>query len=374
MAQERRARRWPGWGSGRPAWRSSRSGTWPPWPGRGRRGRCPALRPSGSMSRRPQRSWHCSRRGCGAGRRGAWPWRRLSSRSSPRRSRRPVHPCFWPRSSRASRRCEVPATPDRRPPRRRAGRTGRDHALDGRPAGALGCFAIKLAGLSVPARVLESPRVERIGALLPIALLAALTATQTFATAQRLTIDARAAGLAVALVAVSLRAPFLVVVVLAAVTTRTPAAAVTWGSELFGARCLCAGPGTSNHPRDASRRPGSSRRRGSPHSVRGGDVLGGAAGPRDPVAVRVGQGALLRVVAAFRCRPSRGSRSAAPAAQSEGDDPYLHPPHGEHAPLGPGSHLAPGELGYTEVPSRYDRGEGDRQLAAGRRGCGPGQR
>ena len=84
--------------------------------------------------------------------------------------------------------------------------------------GALGCYAIKLAGLSVPARVLESPRVERIGALLPIALLAALTATQTFATAQRLTIDARAAGLAVALVAVLLRAPFLVVVVLAAGT------------------------------------------------------------------------------------------------------------------------------------------------------------
>jgi uncharacterized membrane protein len=84
--------------------------------------------------------------------------------------------------------------------------------------GALGCYATKLAGLSVPTRVLENPRVERVGALLPIALLAALTATQTFATAQRLTVDARAAGLAVALVAVVLRAPFLVVVALAAGT------------------------------------------------------------------------------------------------------------------------------------------------------------
>jgi branched-subunit amino acid transport protein len=85
--------------------------------------------------------------------------------------------------------------------------------------GSLGCYAIKLAGLSVPARVLGSPRVERLGALLPVALLAALTATQTFATARGVTVDARAAGLAVALVAVLLRAPFLVVVVVAAGTT-----------------------------------------------------------------------------------------------------------------------------------------------------------
>jgi branched-subunit amino acid transport protein len=85
--------------------------------------------------------------------------------------------------------------------------------------GALGCYAIKLAGLSVPARVLERPRVERLGALLPVALLAALTATQTFATARAVTVDARAAGLAVALVAVLLRAPFLVVVGVAAGTT-----------------------------------------------------------------------------------------------------------------------------------------------------------
>lgn len=84
--------------------------------------------------------------------------------------------------------------------------------------GALGCYATKLVGLSVPTRVLENPRVERIGALLPIALLAALTATQTFTTAQRVTVDARTAGLAVALIAILLRAPFLVVVAVAAGT------------------------------------------------------------------------------------------------------------------------------------------------------------
>ncbi|HEX8520185.1 MAG TPA: AzlD domain-containing protein [Pseudonocardia sp.] len=83
-------------------------------------------------------------------------------------------------------------------------------------AGAAGCYAIKLAGLSLPARVLRNPRVERAGALLPIALLAALVATQTVTTGQRLALDARAAGLAVAVVAVLLRAPFLVVVAVAA--------------------------------------------------------------------------------------------------------------------------------------------------------------
>src|SRR5664280_2642590 len=46
--------------------------------------------------------------------------------------------------------------------------------------GATGCYLCKLAGLSVPQRVLDDPRTQRIAALLPIALLAALAATQTF--------------------------------------------------------------------------------------------------------------------------------------------------------------------------------------------------
>ena len=80
-------------------------------------------------------------------------------------------------------------------------------------AGSFGCYVLKLAGVSVPQRVLADPRVRRIGALLPVALLSALVATQTFSTGQDLTVDARAAGLAFAAVAVLARAPFLVVVV-----------------------------------------------------------------------------------------------------------------------------------------------------------------
>ncbi|MEU2392578.1 AzlD domain-containing protein [Streptomyces sp. NPDC007369] len=77
---------------------------------------------------------------------------------------------------------------------------------------AVGCYAVKLAGLLVPAGALERPTVRRLAELLPVALLAALTAQQTFATGQELVLDARAAGLVAAGVALGLRAPFLLVV------------------------------------------------------------------------------------------------------------------------------------------------------------------
>lgn len=81
---------------------------------------------------------------------------------------------------------------------------------------ALGCYLLKLAGLSVPGHWLESPVVQRIAALLPIALLAALAAVQAVATGTHLVLDARLAGVAAAVVALMLRAPFLVVVAVAA--------------------------------------------------------------------------------------------------------------------------------------------------------------
>nr|WP_231121553.1 AzlD domain-containing protein [Motilibacter peucedani] len=84
--------------------------------------------------------------------------------------------------------------------------------------GALGCYGAKLAGLSVPERVLEDVRVQRVAALLPLSLLAALTAVQAFADGRHLELDARAGGLLFAAGAVLLRAPFLVVVFGAAAT------------------------------------------------------------------------------------------------------------------------------------------------------------
>jgi branched-subunit amino acid transport protein len=88
---------------------------------------------------------------------------------------------------------------------------------------AVGCYLLKLAGMSVPARVLERPVVRRLADLMPVALLAALIAVQVFTGTSRggdpvLTVDARLAGLGAALVALLLRAPFLVVVVVGALT------------------------------------------------------------------------------------------------------------------------------------------------------------
>ncbi|WP_230312931.1 AzlD domain-containing protein [Nakamurella alba] len=83
----------------------------------------------------------------------------------------------------------------------------------------VGCYLFKLAGMSVPAGLLARPAVQRIAALLPIVLLAALIAVQTVSSGQRLLIDARLAGVAVAVIAAWRRAPFLLILVLAAVTT-----------------------------------------------------------------------------------------------------------------------------------------------------------
>jgi branched-subunit amino acid transport protein len=80
------------------------------------------------------------------------------------------------------------------------------------------CYALKLAGLSLPQRWLDDARVQRTIPLLPVALLAALVTTQTFSTGHHLVLDVRAAALGVAAIAVLLRAPFLVVVASAAAT------------------------------------------------------------------------------------------------------------------------------------------------------------
>lgn len=83
---------------------------------------------------------------------------------------------------------------------------------------AAACYGLKLAGVSLPQSLLQDARVQRTVPLVPVALLAALVATQTFSSGTHLVLDVRAAALGVALVAVLLRAPFLVVVAAAAAT------------------------------------------------------------------------------------------------------------------------------------------------------------
>ena len=83
---------------------------------------------------------------------------------------------------------------------------------------AAGAYAFKAAGPLVLGGREIPARLAPLLALLPVPLLAALVAVQTFGEGERLVIDARAAGLAVAAAAVLARAPFLVVILIASAT------------------------------------------------------------------------------------------------------------------------------------------------------------
>ena len=74
-------------------------------------------------------------------------------------------------------------------------------------------FALKYFGHSVPEKYLSHPRALRINTLIPIALLSALVAVQTLTDKTKLIFDQRLAGLAVAVIALTLKAPFPVVVI-----------------------------------------------------------------------------------------------------------------------------------------------------------------
>jgi branched-subunit amino acid transport protein len=82
-------------------------------------------------------------------------------------------------------------------------------------AGSIGCYLLKLAGLSVPAAWVEQPWVARVVDFVPAALLAALVAVQGLTSGHEIVLDGRLVGLAVAALALALRAPFIVVLVAA---------------------------------------------------------------------------------------------------------------------------------------------------------------
>ncbi|MCZ7536971.1 MAG: AzlD domain-containing protein [Acidimicrobiia bacterium] len=84
---------------------------------------------------------------------------------------------------------------------------------------AAGAYAFKVFGLMAMGPRSSSARALRAVALLPPALLCALIAVQTFGAERALTIDARTAGVTVGAVAAWKRAPFVVVIVVAAAVT-----------------------------------------------------------------------------------------------------------------------------------------------------------
>ena len=78
-------------------------------------------------------------------------------------------------------------------------------------------YATKLVGYLVPARWLENEHMTRIAGTLTIGLLASLTAMNAFSLGQSLSIDARVGALVAAAGALTLRVPFLGVVIVGAV-------------------------------------------------------------------------------------------------------------------------------------------------------------
>lgn len=83
---------------------------------------------------------------------------------------------------------------------------------------AIAALALKLAGYLVPPSFLDRPAPSRVANLLTVALLAALIAVQTLASATQLVVDARLPAVIVAGALFAMRVPFIVVIVVAAAT------------------------------------------------------------------------------------------------------------------------------------------------------------
>lgn len=84
---------------------------------------------------------------------------------------------------------------------------------------AVGAFAFKAVGFFLLAGRRLPAVLERCLALIPVAVVAALVAKDTFSSGERLVVDARVVGVGLAVVLVARRAPFVAVVVVAAGAT-----------------------------------------------------------------------------------------------------------------------------------------------------------
>jgi branched-subunit amino acid transport protein len=81
---------------------------------------------------------------------------------------------------------------------------------------AVGCYLLKLAGVSLPESILNHPKVQRVAQLLPIAMLSALVAVELFDDGGRYFVDWRTlAGVGAGVVALLLRRGFLAVFLIA---------------------------------------------------------------------------------------------------------------------------------------------------------------
>lgn len=86
-------------------------------------------------------------------------------------------------------------------------------------AAAAACYLLKLLGYLLPKSLLDRPWVPSLAAALTVGLLASLVVTNTVSKGQSVVLDSRLLGLAAAVVALKVEAPYIVVVVVGGVAT-----------------------------------------------------------------------------------------------------------------------------------------------------------
>jgi hypothetical protein len=82
--------------------------------------------------------------------------------------------------------------------------------------GSLAVYSWKIFGFLVPHTLLDNPKIGKIASLLTVALLSALTGVQMLTSGSTIAFDARIPALAIAALLLRFRAPFIVVVAVAA--------------------------------------------------------------------------------------------------------------------------------------------------------------
>ncbi len=81
------------------------------------------------------------------------------------------------------------------------------------------CYLLKVLGYSMPERVLNHPRIQRINTLIPVVLLSALVSVQTLSAKEEIVVDHRLAGVAAAALALRFKASFPLMMLTAAIVS-----------------------------------------------------------------------------------------------------------------------------------------------------------
>lgn len=89
-------------------------------------------------------------------------------------------------------------------------------------------FILKFAGFLVPKAILEHDLFKKIIPFLPVGMLSGLIAVQVLAVKQTIVFDGRIAGIVAGIIALMIRAPFIVVVIVAAAVTAIGRAKGYW--------------------------------------------------------------------------------------------------------------------------------------------------